>query len=142
MQTKIKIELLDIGGEGRYENAWNLNPRSLKTIGRDEGLEIPRHIHGRAERIPLPDACVEQIIMERAPLRRAAVFELVRVIVPSGTIILRHNASSDRNPHMVAQQMIDAAFSEQQIKIGCHELQQTRFDNVRGVKAVIPLHQL
>lgn len=46
--------------------------------------------------------------MERAPLRRTAVFEMVRVIVPGGTIILRHHASIDRNPYVVAQQLIDA----------------------------------
>ncbi len=142
MQTKIKIELLDIGGEGRYENAWNLNPRSRKTIGREKGLAISRHILGRAECIPLPDGCVQQIMMERAPLRRAAVFEMVRVIVPGGTIILRHYVSSDRNPHGMAQQVIDANFSVQEIEIGCQDLQQTRFDNVRGVKAIIPSHQL
>ncbi|WP_145081850.1 hypothetical protein [Aureliella helgolandensis] len=79
--------MLDIGGEGRYENAWNLNPRSLKTIGTEKGLAISRHILGRGECIPLPDGCVQQIMMERAPLRRAAVFEMVRVIVPAGTII-------------------------------------------------------
>lgn len=142
MQTKIKIELLDIGGEGRYENAWNLNPRSRKTIGQEMGLAIPSHILARAERIPLPDGCVQQIIMERAPLRRAAVFEMVRVIVPGGTITLRHNAATGLNPHCVAQQLIDADFSVQKIKIGCQELQQTRFDSVRGIRTSVPLHQI
>ncbi len=132
MQTE--FELLDVGGEGRYENAWNLNPRSLKTLGPDKGVAIPRHILGRAECILLPDRSVRQIIMERAPLRRAAVFEMVRVIVPGGTIILRHHAGSGHNPHVIAHQMIDADFSVQQITIGRQELQQTCFRNVRRVR--------
>ncbi len=127
---RTKVELLDIGGEGRHENAWNLNPRSLKTLGRNKGVAIPRHILGRAERIPLPDRSVQQIIMERTPLRRAAVLEMIRVVVPGGTIILRHYADSRRNPHVMAQQLIDADFLVQQIKIGRQELQQTRFMNV------------
>ena len=127
---RIEIELLDVGGEGRHANAWNLNPRSLKTLGSDKGVAIPRCILGRAECIPLPDRSVQQIIMERAPLRRAAVFELVRVIVPGGTIILRHHTDSGRNPHLMAQHLIDADFSVQQIKIGCQELQQSRFRDV------------
>ena len=134
MQSKIKVKLLDIGGEGRYQSAWNLNPRSQKTIGHDLVLAIPNLILGRAECIPLPDGCVQRIMMERAPLRRAAVFEMVRVIVPGGTIILRHNASTALDPHGLAQQLINADFSVQKISIGCQELQQTRFDNVRGVR--------
>ncbi|MCC7335429.1 MAG: hypothetical protein IT422_10040 [Pirellulaceae bacterium] len=142
MQNKTQIELLDIGGEGRHETAWNLNPRSKKTIGPDKGRDILRLIHGRAERIPLPDACVLQIMMERAPLRRAAIFEMIRVIVPGGTIILRHHAGTGRNPHVVAQQLIDADCSVQQIKIGCQGLQQTCFENVRQVRTTIPSNQL
>ncbi len=126
-----QIELLDVGGEGRHENAWNLNPRSLKTLGLDKGDAIPRHIPGRAECIPLPDGSVQQIIMERAPLRRAAVLELVRVLTPGGTIILRHHAGNGRNPHVIAQELIDADFSVQQITIDCQQLQQTCFLNVR-----------
>jgi hypothetical protein len=127
------IKLLDVGGEGRYKDAWNLNPRSRKSLGPDKGVAIPRRIFGRAECIPLPDRSVRQIMMERAPLRRAAVFELVRVIVPDGTIILRHHAGSGRNPHMMAQQLIDADLSVQQIEIGCQGLQQSCFRNVRRV---------
>ncbi|WP_259631803.1 site-2 protease family protein [Stieleria sedimenti] len=132
-QMHIQIELLDIGGEGRYEIAWNLNPRSLKTLGPDKGVAIPRHILGRAECIPLPDRSVQQIIMERAPMRRAAVLEMIRVIVPGGTIILRHHAGSGHNPHVIAHQLIGADFSVQQITIGRQELQQTCFRNVRRV---------
>ena len=33
--------ILDIGGEGRHPDAWNLNPRKTKTLGPDRGLPIP-----------------------------------------------------------------------------------------------------
>ncbi|WP_145211009.1 hypothetical protein [Planctomycetes bacterium TBK1r] len=128
---RTKIELLDIGGEGRHENAWNLNPRSLKTLGPDKGVAFPHHIFGRAERIPLPNRSVQQILMERAPLRRAAVFEMVRVIVLGGTIILRHHADSRHNPHVMAQELIDADFAVQRITVARQELQQTYFRDVR-----------
>ncbi len=127
------ICVLDIGGEGRHLNAWNLNPSRTRTLGPAKGSLIPRHIQGRPEAIPLPDGSVHQIIMERAPLRRASAFEMARVIVPGGNIILRHHASSCRNPHEIAQQLIDADFMVQRIKIGRQELQQTQFCNVGNV---------
>lgn len=116
------ISVLDIGGEGRYPEAWNLNPRSLKTVGADKGYVIPRRIHGRAECIPLPDHSVQQIIMERAPLRHAAVIEMLRVIASGGTIILRHHGGNDRNPHAFAQQLIQADVSVEQTTIGRQKL--------------------
>lgn len=128
------IKLLDVGGEGRHKIAWNLNPRSLKTLGPDKGLPIPRHIFGRAERIPLPDSSVQQLLMERAPLRRVAVLEMVRVIVAGGTIILRHHCGSGYNPHAMAQEMIAAEFSVRRIVLGRLELQQTYFRNVHRVE--------
>ncbi|MEZ6080408.1 MAG: hypothetical protein R3C56_33475 [Pirellulaceae bacterium] len=142
MQNKTQIELLDIGGEGRYENAWNLNPRSKKNDRAGQGTCHPPSHSGTRECIPLPDGCVQQILMERAPLRRAAIFEMIRVILPGGTIILRHHVGTGRNPHVEAQQLIDADCSVQQIKIGCQGLQQTCFENVRQVRTTIPSNQL
>jgi hypothetical protein len=55
---------LDIGGEGRHAEAWNLNPSPVKTLGPEKGLPIPRRIAGRANAIPLPDHSVDRIIVE------------------------------------------------------------------------------
>lgn len=57
------IRQLDIGGEGRYPEAWNVNPRATKTLGSDAGHPIPNLIKGRAEAIPLPDSSVELILL-------------------------------------------------------------------------------
>ena len=62
---------LDIGGEGRYADAWNLNPSAVKTIGPNRGQMIPRRIPGRADVIPLPDHSVDQVIMERTPPQKS-----------------------------------------------------------------------
>lgn len=139
---RVEIKLLDVGGEGRNANAWNLNPRSLKTLGPEKGYQIKRLIVGKAECIPLPDQSVHQIIMERAPLRRVAVFEMVRVLVPGGSITLRHDASVGRNPHEFAQQLLSEKFSVQPIKIGRQVLQETRFANVHqiGNRAIVSSH--
>ncbi len=74
--------------------------------------------------------------MERAPLRRAAVIKMMRVITPGGTIILSHYISNDRNPHTLAKRLIQADVSAQRTTIGCQKLQQTRFLKVRHNKMV------
>ena len=84
---------LDVGGEGRHQMAWNLNPSPVKTKGVDRGRPIPRLILGRAEAIPLPDKSVDRLIVERTPLRRRALEEIGRVIMPRGCVILRHAAA-------------------------------------------------
>ena len=64
---------LDIGGEGRYPKAWNLNPSRVKTIGVDLGTPIPRLILGRPESIPLPTQSVDLVLVERTRLKTAAL---------------------------------------------------------------------
>ena len=56
--------ILDIGGEGRHPEAWNLNPRSRKTVGKQRGELIPLLIQGRGESIPLADRTVDVLIVE------------------------------------------------------------------------------
>ena len=91
--------VLDIGGEGKHPEAWNLNPSRIKTFGPDAGEPIPRLICGRADAIPFPEASVARILVERTPLRDSAIFEMLRVIQPRGAIVLRHVPISGRNRH-------------------------------------------
>ncbi len=119
------IELLDVGGEGRYAHAWNLNLSSTRTLSPRKGTPIPRHIQGRAEAIPLPDDCVRAIVMERTPLRREAVVEMLRVIAPGGVITLRHHWNGETNPHAIAHRLMECPFDVSRMWIGQHELQQT-----------------
>ena len=98
--------ILDIGGEGRHPEAWNLNPSRVKTLGRGKGEPIPRLIRGRADAIPLVDGSVHQIVVERTPLTRSALREIARVIAPGGTVILRHVPLPDFDPHAVACEVL------------------------------------
>lgn len=98
------VHQLDIGGEGRHAEAWNLNPRATNTLGPDAGQPIPKRIAGRAEAIPLPDASVAQVIVERTPLRDKSLAEIARVTIPGACVVLRHARPPWSDPHkQVAQ---------------------------------------
>jgi ubiquinone/menaquinone biosynthesis C-methylase UbiE len=122
-----QCRLLDIGGEGRNLRAWNLNPSRVKTIGRDAGHPIPRLIAGRAEAIPLPDSTVEQVIVERTPLRRAALNEIFRVLIPRGLIILRHARPPWSDPHTLAISVFGKPIQRRICHIGHQTLQESIF---------------
>jgi len=137
-KKKTTIPLLDIGGEGRYKFAINLNPSALKTLGPNKGDQIPNRIEGRAETIPLPNDSVEVIIMERTPLRDTAVEELVRVLAPGGTIILRHHFDGICNPHDRAMKRIVGVCRIEQIILNGQPLQQLTIERL-GVPPLIGL---
>jgi hypothetical protein len=117
--------VLDIGGEGRHSEAWNLNPRSRKTLGQQCGQLIPRLIQGRGECIPLPDRIVDVLIVERTPLRSATLSEMLRVASPSARIILRHASAHRRDPHRLAVQVLRGAVEQRKVMIGRQTVQET-----------------
>lgn len=117
--------ILDIGGEGRHPTAWNLNPRGLKSFGPEQGTRIPRWIAGRGEQIPLPDNCVDVLIVERTPLRPATLAEMARVVKPSGTAILRHAVGPLGNPHRLATRVLRGRTSARMTSIGKIVVQET-----------------
>jgi hypothetical protein len=117
--------VLDIGGEGRHPDAWNLNPRRHKTFGPERGQLIPRWIEGRGERIPLPDRSVEVLIVERTPLLPATLAEIARVTSPTALIILRHVRAHHLDPHRLAVQVLKGTIARGTITIGSHTLQET-----------------
>jgi hypothetical protein len=110
--------VLDIGGEGRYLEAWNLNPRTQRTVGERRGLSIPRLIVGRGESIPLADRSVDLLVVERTPLARATLLEMLRVAKPSATVILRHAVGPLGDPHRVALEVLPAPVRRRVITIG------------------------
>lgn len=117
--------VLDIGGEGRHSEAWNLNPRRYKTFGPQRGELIPRWIEGRGERIPLPDGSVEVVIVERTPLVPATLAEIARVASSTARIILRHVPVHHLDPHRLAVQALNGTIERGTITIGSHTLQET-----------------
>ncbi|MGI9472915.1 MAG: hypothetical protein ACR2NZ_15350 [Rubripirellula sp.] len=118
---------LDIGGEGRHADAWNLNPSHVKTLGPSRGEPIPNHIPGRAEKIPFESNSIDRIIVERSPLLLATIHEIARVIHEQGTITLVHALSNDHDPHQLARAVLPGSVRQRQTRIGNQRCQETVF---------------
>ncbi len=118
---------VDIGGEGRHQLAWNLNPSLVKTKGSERGRMIPRLIRGRAEAIPLLDQSVDCLIVERTPLRRRALEEIRRVITPTGLVILRHAVPGGIDPHRWAVRVLAGRTRQRSVHIDGQCVQETIF---------------
>ena len=122
------MTVLDIGGEGRHPQAWNLNPRRRRTLGTSRGELIARHIAGRAEAIPFADRSLELIIVEKTPLRPAALAEIRRVIHPRGTVVLRHAAMPGRDPHALAIGLFPGRVTRCWVQLAGHLVRETVFE--------------
>ena len=118
---------MDIGGEGRYSDAWNLNPRATRTLGVDSGLPIPNLIKGSAEAIPLPDSSVELILVERTPLREQSFLEIARIAAPTARVILRHARPPWSDPHQRAARYLGPPIQQRRTRIGAQEVQESEF---------------
>ncbi len=119
--------ILDIGGEGRHQGVWNLNPSRVKTLGSGRGRPIPLLIIGRSEAIPLLDDSVDLVIVERTPLRRLTLEEIRRVIGHLGTVILRHAVSPRIDPHRLASQILSGRMQQVTVQVGNQWVQETVF---------------
>ena len=118
---------LDVGGEGRHPEAWNVNVSRTKTVGPQRGQPIPRLIVARADALPFADGVASVVVLERTPLRRSVIEELIRVVQPTGTIILRHVPFSDSDRHAPAAELIPGRKHQSRVLIGRQVVQETRF---------------
>jgi len=118
-------QLIDVGGEGRWPLAWNVNPRANKTLNPGRGETVPRRIAGSASAIPLPDASVLVVLVERTPLTRAACREIRRVAKPGGFVVLRHVPMPGFDRHGEATRWIPGISFRTPIRIGSLDVQQT-----------------
>ena len=126
--SRSSTRILDIGGEGLHDFAWNLNPSAVRTIGQKKGEPIPRRIAGRAEKLPLPDQCIDLIVVERTPLCRAALNEISRVISPGGCITLRHATLPNMDPHGLAKKLLPGHVTQRQIQMYGQRVTETTFE--------------
>ncbi|HMC64797.1 MAG TPA: hypothetical protein VKI65_07645 [Gemmataceae bacterium] len=102
---------IDIGGEGKYPAAINLNPSPTTTIGigAPVGIPIPNHVAGIGESMPFADDFAEIITVESTPIYPATAREIARVIKPGGRIRLFHPTdSSTPYGHLAHQDVIQA----------------------------------
>jgi SAM-dependent methyltransferase len=106
----LKIHL-DLGGEGRYLDAINVNPQPYTSTTGDWGREIPFWVKGRSDEIPFPDKSIDKITIENAPINALALKEILRVLRPRGNIHLSHPEDYAISVH----QMISDAFPNAEI---------------------------
>lgn len=83
---------LDIGGEGRYAGAINVNPNALTSTTGTPGRPIPNLVAGRGEQLPFANAIADMVTVESAPIRPGAAEEIARVLKPGGLVRLQHPA--------------------------------------------------
>ena len=89
---------IDIGGEGRYPDAINVNPGMFGnkpvTSGPQPGgagaagRPIPNLVQAPGERLPFGNQSVDVVTLQHSPIRPATVIEIARVIRPGGDIRL------------------------------------------------------
>ncbi|MBI3649418.1 MAG: hypothetical protein HY231_00025, partial [Acidobacteria bacterium] len=96
---------IDVGGEGRYADAINLNPGTHTTTTGTAGSPIPNLVQGVGEAMPFQNNTASLITVENSPLRPGIAGELSRVIRPGGEIRLVHPAEYAMQAH---QQIINA----------------------------------
>jgi hypothetical protein len=91
--------IVDVGGEGAYAGAVNVNPGALTSTTGKPGRPIPNLVNGVAENIPIASQSASVVILENAPIRPGAAAELARVIKKGGTIKLSHPADYASQTH-------------------------------------------
>ena len=99
---------LDIGGEGRYPGAFNVNPMGLTSTTGTPGRPIPNLVVGRAEALPIADHVADLVTVESAPIRPGAADEIARVLRPGGEIRLLHPAGYAAETHGIVATALGA----------------------------------
>lgn len=121
---------LDIGGEGRYDDAINLNPQGLTSTTGEAGREIPRWLEGFGHHIPLPDHSIHKLTVENAPINPQTMTEILRVIRPRSEINLSHPTDYGAGVH---QKLIELLGDK------VKEFKQELFENDVLLKTIIIL---
>jgi hypothetical protein len=110
---------LDIGGEGRYPGALNVNPFGLTSTTGTPGREIPNLVVGRGEALPIADHVADLVTVESAPIRPGAAEEIARVLRPGGEVRLLHPAGYAAETHgLVAAALGAELVSSSSLQLG------------------------
>jgi SAM-dependent methyltransferase len=104
--------LIDIGGEGRYLNAINLNPfTSIQTTtGNSDSIHKARPIinlvRGFAQNLPFDDKTAQCVIMEQIPLNPEPQLigrELKRVVAPGGFLFVSNPQGAEEDHDQITK---------------------------------------
>lgn len=90
LKTKTGEVIIDIGGEGRYLNAININPQALTSTTGESGRLIPNWIPGFGHSLPFRNRSIDLIYLENAPLTDKVMNEVHRVLKVNGELKLTH----------------------------------------------------
>jgi hypothetical protein len=92
---------LDIGGEGRYPGAFNINPFSSAVPGSPTFARLVRSV---GEELPIRSDSIDLITIENTPLRPGIGAEVARVLRSSGRVELDHPAdyAADAHPKVIS----------------------------------------
>lgn len=104
LRRKVNITI-DVGGEGRYVGAINLNPMNTTSTTGAPNRPIPNHVEGIGEKMPFRSKVADKIIIEGAPIRPNTPQEIARVVKSGGVIQLLHPSAYATKAH---QEVIDA----------------------------------
>lgn len=85
--------VVDIGGEGRYADAININPQPLRPDTMYIQDIIPNWIPAKAQKLPFKPHTVDQIYLENAPVTKEILIEIKRVLKKDGKLRLTHPES-------------------------------------------------
>jgi hypothetical protein len=99
---------LDIGGEGRYPGAINVNPMGLTSTTGAPGRPIPHLVVGRGEALPIADHVADVVTVESAPIREGAAQEIARVLAPGGEVRLLHPSGYAAQTHSLVEAALGA----------------------------------
>ncbi len=116
---------IDIGGEGRHEEAWNINPSRIVTLGTNCGQPIPKLIVARADALPFSESSVNSVILERTPLTTATAREISRVVCSDGQVVLRHVPLPGRDRHQSALQILAGTTQRNMTRVHGQEVLET-----------------
>ena len=90
---------IDLGGEGRYSDAININPNAYTTTTGEWGERIPFWVKGRSDHIPFESNSVDKITVENSPINNDSIKEMLRVLRPRGDIYLSHPSEYAQQIH-------------------------------------------